>query len=224
MRRAVLAEAVGTALLVMGVVGSGIAASRLSVNDVGLQLFENAAATAAALVAIILALAPVSSAHLNPVITLVALAGGGVSRAVAAAYIGAQLIGGALGAIAANAMYALPPVTVSTHERPGGPLLLSEVIATAGLVLVVFGLARSGRASAAPYAVGAYIGGAYFFTSSTSFANPAVTLARTLSDTFAGIAPASVLGFIGAQLLGGLVALGLLGVLYPRSTRTAVGA
>jgi glycerol uptake facilitator-like aquaporin len=186
--RRVLAELLGTALLVLAVVGSGIAAARLSPDDVGLQLLENALATAAALIAIILALGPVS-----------------------------QVLGGCLGAVAANVMYDLPVVSLAGRERAGGALWLSEVIATAGLVLIVFALLRAGRGSAAPFAIGAYIGGAYFFTSSTSFANPAVTLARTLSDTFAGIAPASAPGFIGAQLLGGVLGLAAVRILFPRT-------
>jgi glycerol uptake facilitator-like aquaporin len=215
--RRVLAELLGTALLVLAVVGSGIAAARLSPDDVGLQLLENALATAAALIAIILALGPVSGAHINPVITLVDLALGGIDRGVAAAYIAAQVLGGCLGAVAANVMYDLPVVSLAGRERAGGALWLSEVIATAGLVLIVFALLRAGRGSAAPFAIGAYIGGAYFFTSSTSFANPAVTLARTLSDTFAGIAPASAPGFIGAQLLGGVLGLAAVRILFPRT-------
>jgi glycerol uptake facilitator-like aquaporin len=214
--RRLLAEMLGTALLVLAVVGSGIAAARLSPDDVGLQLLENALATAAALIAIILALGPVSGAHINPVITLVDLALGGIDRGVAAAYIAAQALGGCLGVVAANVMYGLPAVSPSGHERTGGALWLSEIIATAGLVLIVFALLRAGRGSAAPFAVGAYIGGAYFFTSSTSFANPAVTLARTLSDTFAGIAPASAPGFIAAQLLGGVLGLAAVRILFPR--------
>jgi arsenate reductase len=209
------AEAVGTALLVLAVIGSGIAASRLSPGDVGLQLFENAAATAAALVAIILAIGPVSGAHLNPVVTLADRVLGGLTTAEAAAYCVAQIIGGALGAVVANLMFSVPAFEVSTHARSSGALWTSEVVATFGLLLVIFGVVRSGRAAAAPFAVGAYIGGAYFFTSSTSFANPAVTLARTLSNTFAGIAPASVPGFVVAQLLGAALSIGLVRLLYP---------
>lgn len=214
--RRALAEAVGTAFLVAAVIGSGIAASRLSPDDVGLQLLENAFATAAVLVAIILALGPVSGAHLNPVITIVDLALGGIGRGPATAYLVAQLVGGAVGAVAANVMYGLAPVTISARERTGEALWSSEVIATVGLVLIVFGVARSGRASTAAFAVGAYIGGAYFFTASTSFANPAVTAARTLSDTFAGIAPSSAPGFIAAQVVGGAIGLVLVRALYPR--------
>jgi len=213
-RRAV-AEAIGTALLVMAVIGSGIAASRLSPGDIGLQLFENAAATAGALIAIILALGPVSGAHLNPVVTLADRVFGGVTNVEAGVYCVAQVIGGVFGAVVANLMFSLPAVELSTHTRSSGGLWVSEVAATFGLLLVIFGVVRSGRAAAAPFAVGAYIGGAYFFTSSTSFANPAVTLARALSDTFAGIDPGSVPAFIVAQLLGALLAVGLARFLYP---------
>ena len=221
MIRRVLAEAIGTGLLVAAVVGSGIAASRLSPGDVGLQLLENAIATAAALVAIIIALGPVSGAHLNPVITLVDLALGGQGPRPAFAYIVAQVVGGAIGAVLANLMFELPPVTFSAHLRSGTHLWFAEVVATAGLVLVVFGAGRSGRSGMAPFAVGSYVAAAYFFTSSTSLANPAVTLARTLSDTFAGIAPSSSLAFIGAQIVGGAVGLVLVRALYPRSDAVA---
>lgn len=223
MRRA-LAEGVGSAFLVMAVVGSGIAANRLSPGDPGLQLLENALATAAALVAIILAVGPVSGAHLNPVITLVDLAFGGLAARSALGYVSAQVIGGALGTIIANLMYSLAPITASVHERSGAGVWLAEVVATSGLVLVVFGVVRSGRAQLAPFAVGAYIGAAYFFTSSTSFANPAVTLARTLTDTFSGVAPASAPAFVLAQLVGGAVGLGSVRLLYPQRRVTAGAA
>jgi arsenate reductase len=213
--RRALAEFIGTALLVAAVIGSGIAASNLSPNDVGLQLFENAAATGAALVAIILAVGPVSGAHLNPVITLLDRAFGGMTNRDAGAYIGAQFAGGAVGAILANLMFDLPAIDISTQVRSGSGLWLGEVIATFGLALVVFGVVRSGRGAAAPFAVGAYIAAAYFFTSSTSFANPAVTVARTLSNTFAGIAPSSVPGFVAFQLVGAAIAIGAIHVLYP---------
>ncbi len=212
--RRLLAEALGTALLVAVVIGSGIAASELS-TDVGLQLFENAAATAAGLVALILALGPVSGAHFNPVVTIADRIFGGLTSTEAAAYIGAQFVGGAIGAVVANVMFSKPLVELSTHARSSGALWSSEVVATFGLLLVIFGVVRSGRAAAAPFAVGAYIGGAYFFTSSTSFANPAVTVARTLSDTFAGIAPGSVGAFVVAQLVGAALAIGTVRFLYP---------
>jgi len=200
--RKALAEFIGTALLLVAVVGSGIAAQRLSPADVGLELLENAIATGAALVAIILAVGSVSGAHLNPVVSAADAFFGGLRLSALAAYVVAQCAGAAVGVIVANLMFSLPAISLSSHNRGGTGLWLGEIVATFGLILVVFGLARSRRASAAPMAVGAYITGAYFFTSSTSFANPAVTLARALSDTFAGIAPASVLPFIAAQLIG----------------------
>jgi glycerol uptake facilitator-like aquaporin len=213
--RRALAEFIGTALLVAAVIGSGIAASKLSPNDVGLQLFENAVATGAALVAIILAVGPVSGAHLNPVITLLDRAFGGMASRETGIYVVAQFAGGAVGAMLANLMFYLPAIDFSMHVRSGSGLWLSEAIATFGLALVVFGVVRSGRGHAAPFAVGTYIAAAYFFTSSTSFANPAVTVARTLSNTFAGIAPASVPGFIAFQLVGAAIAIGAIHVLYP---------
>jgi glycerol uptake facilitator-like aquaporin len=219
--RRAFAEALGTALLVAAVIGSGIAAARLSAGDTGLQLLENAAATAAALVALILSLGPVSGAHMNPVVTLVDRAFGGVSTRQAGVYIGAQVAGGAIGAVVANAMFSLPLVELSTTARGSGAHWFSEIVATFGLLLVIFGVVRSGRSSAAPFAVGAYIGAAYFFTSSTSFANPAVTIARMFSDTFSGIEPASVPGFVAAQFAGGLVALVTIRVLYPDIDKVA---
>jgi glycerol uptake facilitator-like aquaporin len=219
--RRLVGEGLGTALLVMAVVGSGIAAQRLSPGDTGLQLLENAAATAAALVAIILAIGPVSGAHLNPVVTLADRIFGALSNVEAAAYIAAQFVGAAVGAVLANLMFSLPAVELSTTSRPGSDLWLSEVVATFGLLLVIFGVVRAGRASLAPFAVGAYIGGAYFFTSSTSFANPAVTAARTLSDTFAGISPGSVPAFIAAQLAGAALAVVTIRFLYPDVDRVA---
>ena len=213
--RRLLAEFVGTSLLLAAIIGSGIAASRLSPTDTGLQLFENAAATAAALIAIILAVGPVSGAHLNPVISLADWLLGGLRPAETLGYVGAQVLGAAVGAVIANLMYELPAVNIAITERTGAGLWLAEVVATFGLVLIVFGVVRSGRPGVAPFAVGAYIGAAYFFTSSTSFANPAVTLARTLSDTFAGIAPASVGPFIVAQFVGGGLGYVVARVLYP---------
>jgi len=218
-RRAV-AELVGTAFLVAAVVGSGIAAQRLSPDDVGLQLLENSLITGAALVALILALQPVSAAF-NPVVTLVERALGVLGTAEAAALIAAQVVGGALGAIVANLMFGLSAVSPSGHVRAGGGLWLSEVVATLGLVVVIFGVVRSGRGPLAAFAVGGYITAAYWFTSSTSFANPAVTVARTLSDTFAGIAPASVAGFVVAQGAGGALAYGLVRLLYPDAAAVA---
>lgn len=212
------AEALGTGLLVTVVVGSGIAAQRLSPGDTGLQLLENAVATALGLVVLITLLAPVSGAHLNPVVTVVLAALDRDDRPPAretAAYVGAQLCGGLLGGVLANLLFELPAATVSTTDRTGGGTLLGEVVATAGLVLVVLGLVRTGRTHLAPALVAAFIGAAYWFTSSTSFANPAVTIGRTITDTFAGIAPPSAAVFIAAQLLGGLVGAALALGLFP---------
>jgi glycerol uptake facilitator-like aquaporin len=219
--RKALAEFIGTALLVAVVVGSGIAAQTLSPNDVGLQLLENAVATAGGLAAIILAVGAVSGAHLNPVVSVVDAALGGLSRRELAVYVPAQVAGGTAGCIAANAMFAEPLVAWSTTERFAGHLWFAEVVATFGLVLLIFGLVRSGRAELAAFAVGAYIGGAYFFTASTSFANPAVTFGRMFSDTFAGIEPGSVLPYVLAQCLGAALALGTVVVLYPRIQQVA---
>ena len=212
--RKVLAELVGTAFLVAGIVGSGIAAQQLSA-DPGLQLLENAAATAAILVAAILALGPVSGAHFNPVVTLADRVFGGVTNREVLAYIPAQVVGACLGAVTANVMFARPLVELARTHRVTGPHLVAEVVATFGLVLVIFGVVGSGRPAAAPFAVGAYIGAGYFFTSSTSVANPAVAIGRTLSDTFAGIAPTSVPAFAAAQLAGGVLAVACAAVLYP---------
>ena len=210
------AEALGTALLVCAVVGSGIAATRLSPHQVGLELLENAFATAAALAAIILAIGPVSGAHLNPAVTLVDRAFGRRGNGEACAYIGAQVVGACAGAMVANAMFGLPLVQASTHVRSGGPIWLGEVVATFGLILVIFGMTRGGEHRYIPFAVAGYIAGAYWFTSSTSFANPAVTIGRTLSDSFAGIAPRSAPGFVAAELAGAAIALGAVWLLYPR--------
>jgi glycerol uptake facilitator-like aquaporin len=219
--RRALAEYVGTAFLVAIVVGSGIAAADLSPNDVGLQLLENAAATAAGLVAIILAFGPVSGAHLNPVVTLADAWFGGLDRRDVPAYVAAQVAGAVTGSIVANLMFDLDAVTWSTHDRSTSGLWLGEVVATMGLLLVIFGVVRAGRASAVAYAVGAYIGAAYFFTSSTSFANPAVTIGRAFTDTFAGIAPSSVPAFVACQLVGGLLAVLLVTALHPRAEEPA---
>lgn len=213
--RRCLAEFIGTALLVAVVVGSGIAAQQLSPDDVGLQLLENAAATAGGLVALILALGPVSGAHFNPIVTLADVVLGGSDRRDLATYIPSQIVGGCVGTLAANVMFGEPLFQLSTKARSGGPLWFAEVVATFGLLLVIYGVVRSGRSTAAPFAVGAYIGGAYFFTSSTSFANPAVTIARTLSDTFAGIDPSSAPAFIGMQVVGLGVGVLAIRALYP---------
>lgn len=216
--RKVTAEAVGTALLVAIVVGSGIFAQRLSPNDVGLQLLENSIATAAGLTALILAFGSVSGAHFNPVVSLADRIFGGLTNHELAAYSAAQIGGGCVGAILANLMFDLDAVTLATRARDGGGLVIGEVVATFGLVIVILGVVRSGRASAAPFAVGGYIAAAYWFTSSTSFANPAVTIGRTLSDTFAGIEPASAPAFIAAQVVGGLLAVALARFLFPGVT------
>jgi len=214
--RRLTAEALGTGLLVVAVIGSGIMASRLSPNDVGLQLLENAAATAGALVGLIWMLGAVSGAHFNPVVTLIDRAFGAISTREMGLYIGAQIAGGCLGAIVANLMFELPAIDVATNTRSSGALWLSEVVATAGLLLVIHGCVRTGRANVVAVAVGVWIGGAYFFTSSTSFANPAVTIARTLSDSFAGIKPSSAPMFILMQLIGAAIALVLIRFLFPR--------
>jgi len=221
-RRRLLAEFLGSAFLAALVIGSGIAAQTLSPGDVGLQLFENAAATAAGLFAIILMFGPVSGGHFNPVVSLADASFQGISWRDAWAYIPAQVSGCVVGAITANVMFELAAISISTHHRASPAHFLSEIIATGGLLLVIFSLARTRRSYMAPAAVGAYIGAAYFFTSSTSFANPAVTIARTLSDTFAGIAPESVPGFIAFQLVGALVAVGAIHALYRDATQVAV--
>jgi glycerol uptake facilitator-like aquaporin len=218
-----VAELLGTAFLIAAVVGSGIAAVRLSPNDVGLQLLENSLITGAALVALILALQPVSAAF-NPVVTLVERALGVITSTAAAMLILAQIVGGVLGAVVANLMFDLPPVDLSTHERAGAGLWLGEVVATSGLLVVIFGAIQSGRKDRVAFAVGGYITAAYWFTSSTSFANPAVTIARMFSNTFAGIAPGSVLLFVLMQLVGGLVGYGLIRLLYPDARALAATA
>jgi glycerol uptake facilitator-like aquaporin len=220
--RRLAAETVGTALLVTVVVGSGIMAQTLS-DDVGLQLLANSTATVFGLAVLILIFGPISGAHFNPVVSV---ADWWTSRHTAdrfslrdlLAYLPAQIVGAVAGSVLANLMFELPAVTWSTKVRDGGGLWLGEIVATTGLILLIFTLVRTGRAILAPAAVGAYIGAAYWFTSSTSFANPAVTIGRAFTDTFAGIAPASVPGFIGAQVIGLILGLGLLTVFYPRPT------
>ncbi len=224
--RRFLAEFAGTALLVTAVVGSGVMATTLSPDDVGLQLLENSVATAFALGALILTFGPVSGAHFNPVVSAADWFLGrrtrtGLSAADLGGYVVSQTVGAVAGSVLANLMFDLPAVTFSGKDRAAGHLWLGEVVATAGLILLIFALARSGRAPVAPAAVGAYIGAAYWFTSSTSFANPAVTVGRAFTDTFAGIAPASVPGFVAAQLAGLLVGAGLLLALYPDAGRAA---
>ncbi|HEY0933652.1 MAG TPA: MIP/aquaporin family protein [Trebonia sp.] len=223
--RRLAAEFLGSALLAAVVIGSGIAAQQLSPSDTGLELLENSAATATGLFAVILMFGPVSGAHFNPVVSLADAALGGISWRDALAYLAAQTGGGVSGAVAANLMFARAAVSVSVKHRASGAHALSEVIATAGLLLVIFALARTGRAGTAPAAVGAYIGAAYWFTSSTSFANPAITVGRMFSGTFAGIAPASVPVFIAAQLGGGIAGVLLIRFLYPSlSPAQAAGA
>jgi arsenate reductase len=219
--RRLLAEFVGSGLLATIVIGSGIAAQTLSPGNIGLQLFENAAATAAGLFAIILMFGPISGAHFNPVVSFVDAAFGGISWRDAAAYLPFQTVGCIAGAVLANVMFSRAAISISTKHRASGPHWVSEVVATVGLILVIFALARSGRSHLAPAAVGAYIGAAYFFTSSTSFANPAITVGRMFSDTFAGIAPSSVPSFLSAQVVGGALAFGLVRGLYPGMSRAA---
>ena len=216
--RRLFAELLGSAFLAAVVVGSGIAAQRLSPGATGLELLENAAATAAGLFAIILMFGPVSGGHFNPVVSFVDAAFGGLAWRDAAAYLPAQVAGCIGGAILANLMFALPAVSISARHRATPAHFLSEIIATLGLIVVIFALARSGRSRSAPAAVGVYIGAAYFFTSSTSFANPAITIGRMFSATFAGIAPSSVPAFIAAQVIGGALAVVVIRALYPRLT------
>jgi len=213
--RKATAEAVGTALLVAIVVGSGIYAQRLSPNDVGLELLENSIATGAGLVALILAFGSVSGAHFNPVVSLADRVLGGLTTRELVTYVPAQIAGGCIGAVIANLMFDLDAVTWSTHTRSSAGLWLGEVVATFGLLMVILGVVRSGQSSAAPFAVGGYIAAAYWFTSSTSFANPAVAVARSLTDTFAGIRPSSVPMFVVAELGGGIAAVALARFLYP---------
>src|ERR1700733_12706742 len=216
--RRLLAELLGSAFLAALVIGSGIAAQRLSPSDTGLELLENAAATAGGLFAIILMFGSVSGGHFNPVVSFVDAAFGGLSWRDAGASLPAQVAGCTVGAIAANVMFSLSAVSISVKDRASPAHFLSEVIATVGLMLVIFALARSGRSRTTPAAVGAYIGAAYFFTSSASFANPAITIGRMFSDTFAGIAPSSVPSFIAAQIIGGALAVVLIRTLYPGVT------
>jgi len=223
--RRYLAEFLGTGLLVTVVVGSGIAAQNLS-HDTGLRLLENALATAGGLAVLILVFGPISGAHFNPVVSVADYWLGrrtrhGLPGGELLPYVVAQTIGAVGGAVLANAMFAKPLVAWSQHHRSSPHLLLGEVVATIGLLLVIVALARSGMTSQTPWAVGAYIGGAYFFTSSTSFANPAVTVGRAFTNTFAGIAPISIPGFAAAQIVGGVVAVALLALLYPAAAAIA---
>jgi len=224
--RRLLAELVGTALLVTVVIGSGIAAQQLSPNDVGLQLLENSTATVLGLAVLILLFGPVSGAHFNPVVSVAdwllgRRAGTGLRRGEVVGYALAQCLGAVAGALLANAMYSLAVLQISDKDRATSGHLLGEVVATLGLIALIFALARTGRAALSAGAVGAYIGAAYWFTSSTSFANPAVTVGRMFSDTFAGIAPASAPAFIVAQLVGAGLGVGLVVLLYPDVSRAA---
>ena len=226
MPRRLLAEFVGTALLVTVVVGSGIAAAQLSPDDVGLQLLENSTATVFGLAVLILMFGPVSGAHFNPVVTaadwlLGRRSGTGVSGGHGVAYVVVQVIGGVAGAWLANVMFDRQVFELAAKDRITVGHLVGEVVATAGLIALIFTLARTGRAALSAAAVGAYIGAAYWFTSSTAFANPAVTIGRMFSDTFAGIAPGSVPGFIAAQIVGALIGLALIAALYPDAARSA---
>jgi glycerol uptake facilitator-like aquaporin len=224
--RRLLAETVGTALLVAVVVGSGITAERLSPGQTGLQLLENSTATVLGLAVLILIFGPVSGAHFNPVVSVSDWAlgrrtGTGLPRMEVFAYSTAQVGGAIIGAGLANLMYELPAVQTSQHHRATSATLLAEVVATAGLIALIFALARSGRGALSAAAVGAYIGSAYWFTSSTSFANPAVTIGRMYSDTFAGIAPASVPAFVLAQFVGAGLGAALVLALYPDAGASA---
>jgi glycerol uptake facilitator-like aquaporin len=212
--RRLMGEFVGTFFLLATVVGSGIMAENLS-SDVGLQLLQNALATGAVLIALILAFAAVSGAHFNPAVTLTDLALGGIDRTTASLYVVVQTAGGVLGVIAANVMFDLTAVDWSTNDRSAGHLVFADGIATLGLLLVIFLVVRAGNAQTIAFAVGGYIAGAYYFTSSTSFANPAVTVSRMFSDTFAGIEPASAPMFIVAQLIAVGVAIPLIRMMAP---------
>lgn len=224
--RRLLAEFLGTALLVTVVVGSGIAAAALSPDDVGLQLLENSTATVFGLAVLILMFGPISGAHFNPVVTaadwlLGRRSGTGIAGGDALAYAAVQVVGGVAGAWLANVMFDRRVFELATKDRISTGHLVGEVVATAGLIALIFTLARTGRAGMSAAAVGAYIGAAYWFTSSTSFANPAVTVGRMFSDTFAGIAPGSAPGFVTAQIVGALIGLALIAVLYPDAAATA---
>ncbi|MEV4331259.1 aquaporin [Streptomyces sp. NPDC049597] len=219
------AELVGTAALVAVVIGSGIQATELT-QDVGVQLLANSLATVFGLGVLILLLGPVSGAHFNPVVTLAEWwtarrGGAGVTLREVVVYVPAQIVGAIAGAVLADAMFGKALVEWSTHDRSAGHLLLGEVVATAGLILLIFGLARTDQLRYAPVAVASYIGAAYWFTSSTSFANPAVTIGRTFSDTFAGIAPGSLVGFISMQLIGAVVGLALVALVFAPGRDTA---
>ncbi len=225
LRRRLWAEGIGTGLLVMIVVGSGIAAVQFAPGQVGVQLLANTLATILGLMVLILIFGPVSGAHFNPVVSVAdwllgRRAGGGFRGMDVATYSGAQILGAMSGAVLANVMFELPPVQIATQDRLTGGHFLGEVVATAGLILVIFALVRSGRAALAAPVVASYIGAAIWFTSSTCFANPAVTIGRIFSDTFTGIAPGSVPGFIAAQGVGLVLGLGLVLIFYPATVTT----
>ncbi len=219
--RRLLAEFVGSLFLAAVVVGSGIAAQNLSPHNIGIELLENAAATAVALYALIAALGPVSGAYFNPIVSIIDAGFGRLLWRDVPWYVITQVIGCSSGAVLANLMFSTSAITLSTHNRASGAHLLAEVVATAGLVLIIFSLTQSRRADLCAAAVGSYIGAAYFFTSSTSFANPAITVGRMLTNSFAGIAPSSVLGFIAAQLLGAVLGGLIVLALYPRKDNNA---
>lgn len=221
LRHRAVAELVGTAFLVAAVVGSGIAAQRLSPDDIGLQLLENALATGAALAALIVALQPISAAF-NPIVTALERRALALTARQALMIVGAQIAGGMIGVVLANLMFGEAPLSLSTTERAGPGRWLAEVVATAGLVLLITALSRAGRPQLIGWAVGAYISAAYWFTSSTSFANPAVTFARMFSDTFAGIQPSSVPMFLLAQAVGAAAGYSLGRAIHPRPPTTAV--
>ncbi|MBP6013631.1 MAG: aquaporin family protein [Alphaproteobacteria bacterium] len=206
MTRKLLAEALGTMFLLIAVVGSGIMAVRLSAGNDGVALLANALATGGALIALISAFGPISGAHFNPIVSLFELARGRLPARLAVSYVPVQIVSAIAGVFIAHAMFGLPIVQASTHARDSLGEFIGEIVATTGLLLTIWGVARSQPASL-PYAVAAYIVGAYWFTSSTSFANPAVTIARALTDTFAGIAPASILAFVAAQFVALTLAL-----------------
>ena len=215
--RKIAAEFIGTAFLLLAVVGSAWAAAELSPNDAGLRLLQNSLATAAALIAIIIALFTVSGAQINPAVTLANWLLDRSCGRLAIGYVIAQCAGAFAGCVLANVIFGEPAVEVSTLDRGGWTLILSEAVATFGLVLIIFAAVRSGRTALLPFAVGAYIGGAYFFTSSTSFANPAVTIARTVTGSFAGIDPASVPGFLLGQIIGAVAAVAVVVFLLPKT-------
>jgi len=217
--RRLFGEYLGSLLLAAIVIGSGIAAQNLSPHAIGLELLENAAVTAVGLYALILMIGPVSGAHFNPVVSLVDAATGGLRWPDVPWYMGAQILGCSSGAVVANLMFSRSAISISTHHRVTAAHLFAEVVATAGLVLIIFSLTRSGRGHLCAAAVGAYIGAAYFFTSSTSFANPAITVGRMFSNSFAGIAPVSAPGFVIAQLIGGGVGFVAVLALYPNAPR-----